>query len=96
MTGETKVIPHECFPVVDVREVAMAHFKAITVKKAKNRRFCLVNESAWSIDLFKPVADKFGPEGWPVSTTVAPIPENFNRSEMIQIDNTASKKVLGI
>ena len=78
LTGEMSAVPYRCFPVVDVRDVALAHLQAIKVPEARNRRFFSVNQSVWFRDLCEPVATRFNPEGWPVTTTLEQEPENFD------------------
>ena len=53
-------IPHINFAVVDIRDVAEAHLKALVVDKAKNNRFILVNEPLWFIHAGKWLHQKFG------------------------------------
>jgi nucleoside-diphosphate-sugar epimerase len=68
MNGKYPGVPRFSTPIVDVRDVALAHLRAITVKEAANQRFILVNENLW----FKQVADillaEFEPLGWSFST----------------------------
>ena len=45
--GNMKGLPHIQVQLVDVRDVAQAHFNAITLPSAANQRFALVAEGMW-------------------------------------------------
>jgi len=47
-------------PMVDVRDVAQAHLKAILVPEAANMRFMLVSEARWFQDLGLALHEKWG------------------------------------
>lgn len=47
MSGKLPGMPKIMFPIVDVREVAEAHLKALLVPEARNQRFILSSESLW-------------------------------------------------
>ena len=68
------VIPHMNLPIVDVRECAEAHLQAIKVPEAANQRFINACEEAWFSDLIAILANKYGPEGWPITTVKADPP----------------------
>ena len=68
LSGEMKEIAYRNFPIIDVRDCAMSHLKAITEAGAAGKRLICVNDSVWFKDLVMPVAERFGPEGWPVPT----------------------------
>lgn len=87
-------IPYRCFPMVDVRDVALAHMNALKKPEAANKRFLCVNESVWFKDLIMPIADRYKPEGWPVPTEVAAAPEGDYK--VLRCDNSASKQILGM
>ena len=110
MNGKYPGVPRFSTPIVDVRDVALAHLRAITVKEAANQRFILVNENLW----FKQVADillgEFEPLGWSFSTWqlwkwLAQVGSVFNNDLAVMMrfwnvatkfENTPSKQVLGI
>ena len=46
-TGRMKGLPHIQVALVDVRDVALAHLKAVYVEAAANQRFILVSENMW-------------------------------------------------
>ena len=78
LDGSVKEIWHRAFPVVDVRDCAMGHLKAIKVQEAANQRFNSTNESVWFKDLYAALHERFASEGWPVPTTMAAEPEGFD------------------
>ena len=45
MTGKMQSVSSDSCGVVDVRDVALAHLKAIKVEEAVNKRFLLVHSS---------------------------------------------------
>jgi nucleoside-diphosphate-sugar epimerase len=47
MTGEFPGMPKIMMPVVDVRDVALAHLQGLKVSQAANKRFCLSCDSLW-------------------------------------------------
>ena len=53
MGGKIPFVPKVMLVLVDVRECALAHLRAITVDAAKNKRFILGSTSLW----IKEVAD---------------------------------------
>lgn len=53
MNAEIPGVPRINFPVVDVRDVALAHLKATTVPEARNQRFILNCQGMW----FKEIAE---------------------------------------
>lgn len=53
LQGKIPFVPKVQIVVVDVREVALAHLRALTVEAAKNQRFLLGNTSFWIKDMAK-------------------------------------------
>ena len=47
LTGKMKSVPHIKVSLVDVRDVAEAHFNAVVIEEAGNHRFILVAENMW-------------------------------------------------
>jgi hypothetical protein len=45
MTGKLHSAPEIGFPLVDVKDVAIAHLNAIKIDEAKNQRFILVQKT---------------------------------------------------
>ncbi|CAD5113771.1 DgyrCDS2940 [Dimorphilus gyrociliatus] len=66
------LLPKLNFSVVDVRDVAKAHFIAATDDGLKNERFILHNENIWMQQLAIILEKEFKWQGYNVPTTVAP------------------------
>ena len=60
------------FEWVDVRDVAKAFAKALTLKKANGERYILCNSQLLHADLAKLIRAVYGPKGYQVPSTVAP------------------------
>lgn len=58
--------------IVDVRDVAAAHVKGITVDAAKGHRIFTWNQSHWRNDIAKILAGEFSKDGWPICTEEGP------------------------
>jgi len=58
--------------VVDVRDVAQAHLKAILIPEAANKRFILVGESLWLKDLCDALYGAYGKDYNSIPTRVYP------------------------
>ena len=50
---------------VDVRDVALAHLKAVQVANAANKRFILCSTSYWYPDVAKILSDAYATKGYP-------------------------------
>ncbi len=59
MMNELPGLPHVQFPMVDVRNVAEAHLQAILVPEAAGKRFILVHEGYWFMDMSTWLVEKF-------------------------------------
>lgn len=53
LKGEVPACPDIGFSCIDVRDVADAHFNAMTMKAAAGRRYLLIGEYAWMLDISK-------------------------------------------
>ena len=51
--------------LVDVRDVALAHLKAIQLANAANKRFILCTTSIWYKDIAKILSDAYATKGYP-------------------------------
>lgn len=60
MNAEAPGVPRFAFPIVDVREVALAHLRAVKVEEAKNQRFILSNEPLWFRDMARILKEEYG------------------------------------
>jgi len=54
-------VPRINFPMVDVRDVAKAHFAAATRPEAAGRRFVLCREGIWFQEMAEVLTAEFGP-----------------------------------
>lgn len=98
------------FPVVDVRDVALAHIKAMTVEEAAGKRHLIVNQNAWMKEMAQILAKEFKPQGYNVPTANCPNPILWmtslfdktikmvmpNIGKVYKFDNARMKDVLGI
>jgi nucleoside-diphosphate-sugar epimerase len=97
--------------MVDVREVATAHVRACTVKKAAGRRYLLGGECLWYNDIMRLINDQFNDRGISAPTYEVPLfvvdllaivdinARNFVQSmagSKRMVDNTPSQHDLGI
>jgi len=62
------MIPHLNFPIVDVRDVATAHIRAMTAPQAAGERHLVHAANIWLEDMAKLLADEFGRYGYKVGT----------------------------
>lgn len=79
--------------LVDVRDCALMHKKALEVPAAAGKRFISVASSPKFSDMLRPVVEKYGRLGWPVTSTYAPDSDSHYIS---LFNNTAATEVLGI
>ena len=64
MEGRMESISHGGYAVSDVRDVALAHYNAIKVEEAANKRFILVANTPSFHDIARPIVDKYKNDGW--------------------------------
>lgn len=98
------------FAVVDVRDVAAAHIKAMTLEEAAGKRHLIVNQNIWMKEIAQILAKEFKPQGYNVPTANCPNPilwmtSLFDRTikmilpnigKVYKFDNSRMKDVLGI
>lgn len=103
-------VPRLNFPVVDVRDVAAAHVKAVTSSEAIGNRHILYGESVWMKDMAAALAKEFRPQGYNVPTANCPyfamwLYSLFDRNlkqmlprvgKEVKLDNTRMKEVFKI
>ena len=80
-----KTISSDGIGLVDVRDCALMHKKALEVPAAAGRRFISVASSPKYSDMLRPVVKKYGRLGWPVTKTYAP---NDSRHYISLFNNT--------
>lgn len=59
-------LPHMSLPIVDVRDVAFAHLKAMESENSNGNRYLLVSETLWMEDVAKIVSNEFKRFGYKV------------------------------
>jgi dihydroflavonol-4-reductase len=91
LDGSRSKIPRGSGAFVDVRDVALAHLKAIQIPEAANKRFILYNERVPSSKVYEWLAP-FNERGAKVPTILA----EGEDSGGDLVDNTRSKEVLNI
>jgi len=72
LSGRVPGLPRLGFNVVDVRDVADLHIRAMTDPKAAGERFIAGANFAWMADLAAMLRDRLGPEGAKVPTRKVP------------------------
>ena len=77
---------------VDIRDVSMAHLRAIKVQEAANERFLISCSDAWLRDVILPLGPQF--------PKLTGIPKNqvtgLDKERGYKCDNTKSKEKLGM
>ena len=63
---QVPMLPHLNFPIVDVRDVATAHIRAMTAPQAAGERHLVHAGNIWMEDMAKILANEFGPHGYKV------------------------------
>lgn len=109
LNRELSSSPKVSIPFVDVREVAAAHVKGITVSEAANKRFILAAEVLWFREFVEKLAAEFSPAyrlpNGEMSYCMIKFASCFDagaRGMVAQwdwhytMDNSRSKKILGI
>ncbi|XP_023930106.1 NADPH-dependent aldehyde reductase ARI1-like isoform X2 [Lingula anatina] len=103
-------IPKLNFPIVDVRDVARAHIRAMTLPEAEGKRFVLSHTNMWLKEIAQQVSKEFKSQGYNVPTTNCPYlflwaASIFDKTikmvlpsvgKVAKFDNTRMKEVLGI
>lgn len=64
--GEVPGVAKMMFPIVDVRDVAIAHLKAAKVEEAKNERIIIVGANIWFKEMALLLKEHFGPWGYKI------------------------------
>ena len=67
MSGEMPAIPELKFGMVDVKDSALAHVRAVTEPGAANGRFLLVEDSYWFREVAGWLHAKYASDGYKVS-----------------------------
>jgi dihydroflavonol-4-reductase len=110
LRGKYPGCPALSFPSVDVRDVAKMHRLALETSEPSGGRYVGVSESAWFVDMMRPIKARLGADAKKVPTFQLPnfvikliaIFDPAARSivpelgRMVQVDNSRTKKALGI
>lgn len=72
MNGKYPGLPRVSFPIVDVREVAIAHLEGLKRSQAANQRFVLTNRSLWIKDLADILHAEFSTKGYKIPRSELP------------------------
>lgn len=104
-------VPKVQFPVCDVRDVARAHVKALTVPEAAGNRHIILTDCMWYKDIAASVAKEFRPQGYSIATAQLPyvvcwLAGLFNKGmrntvlprigKTLAVDNKRMVEVLGV
>jgi nucleoside-diphosphate-sugar epimerase len=109
MSGAFPGMPKVQFPLVDVRDVALAHLRAITVPEAKDNRFVLNHYCVWFKDIAIILQNHYGSQ-YPIKTSelkycTLKLASWFDESAKVilplwgqefNVLNDKSKRILGI
>ena len=72
VTGKLPGMPLLRFHYVDVRDVALAHVRALEEPEAAGKRIILAAEEMWMADFATILHDEFAPQGYEFKTSVPP------------------------
>ena len=92
LLGKVDPVPKSAMGLVDVRDVALAHVKSITVEAAKGHRIFTWNQGHWRIDIAKTLHDEFQPQGWNIPLNEGP----DTGDQKSKVDISPSTDILGI
>ena len=110
LDAEVPLLPNVSFAICDVRDVAAAHIKAMTIPEAEGHRHIADNGTLWFYQIANIVAKEFRPQGYKVPTRTGPnflfhIMALFNEvakrlvpdlGRKTEYDNSRLRNVLGI
>jgi len=110
MHKDMPMLPKIVFPPVDVRDVALAHLRAMTIPEAAGNRHMLVGSIVWMKDMAAILEKEFKSQGYNVPKSEAPkfvlqLASLYDKSakavigdfgKEIQVDNKRMREVLKI
>ena len=101
--------PKVKFPIVDVRDVALAHLRALEIEEAKNQRIILCSKGVWFCEIASALKSEFGKfyniKDQELKYCTVKIASLFDKSvkmilpnwgKDLNLDNTRSKNILGL
>ena len=83
------MLPHLNFPIVDVRDVATAHIRAMTAPQAAGERHLVHAANIWMEDMAKILATEFGPHGYKVGDRLT----EYTHSALLWRDMAGSRNI---
>lgn len=86
-------IPHECNGLVDVRDVALMHVRAITVPEAQGHRYIAWAGGFWKKQVADMLRKEYEPKGW---TTIGTTEGTNPNAEVNYFDVSPAEQILGI
>ncbi|XP_077988235.1 uncharacterized protein LOC144442737 [Glandiceps talaboti] len=110
LNREMPAVPEVNYPVVDVRDVAAAHIRAMSIPEAVGHRHVLAAGNMWFKEMALALQKEFQPQGYDIPTSLAPkfalrIAALFDGTvkymlpsigKVATLDNTRMKDILGI
>eukprot|EP01022_Parablepharisma_sp_SALTPOND_P029063 TRINITY_DN72459_c0_g1_i1.p1 TRINITY_DN72459_c0_g1~~TRINITY_DN72459_c0_g1_i1.p1 ORF type:complete len:378 (+),score=44.36 TRINITY_DN72459_c0_g1_i1:72-1136(+) len=105
LNGTMKMIPQLYYAIVDVRDVALAHIKAMDTPEADGKRYiCFSGQYLWIEELAKILKDEFGKYGYDIPTEVqkeCPVKDKshflyLRWNKKFKLSNERIRKDLGI
>ena len=72
LNGEIPLVPTLSFPICDVRDVAKAHIKAMTISEAAGHRHIIDNETLWCYEIAEIIDKEFRPQGYKIPRRTVP------------------------
>ncbi|XP_070545376.1 uncharacterized protein [Ptychodera flava] len=72
MLREMPALPKIILPIVDVRDVAEAHIRAMTLPEAVGQRHMLISGSMWMLEMALVLQKEFKSQGYKIPTLIAP------------------------
>lgn len=72
LKGDLPAIPKLGLAIVDVRDVALAHVRAMTAPQASGQRYILSSDTVWMTEVADMMQKKYSPLGYRIHTLEAP------------------------
>uniref|UniRef100_A0A4D5R9U3 Cinnamoyl-CoA reductase 1 n=1 Tax=Scolopendra viridis TaxID=118503 RepID=A0A4D5R9U3_SCOVI len=110
MENQMTALPQVGLVICDVRDVALAHLRAMTIPEAANHRHLIYSANMWLKEVADILAKEFRPQGYTIPTMHCPyfvlwLASFFNKTaksylsrvgRQLKIDNTRMRTVLKI
>ncbi|MDH4261788.1 MAG: aldehyde reductase [Spirochaetia bacterium] len=69
---DVPALPNLGFQIVDVRDVALAHLKAMTLPEANGKRIIITDRFVWFTEIAAILAEEFAPQGYKIPRLTIP------------------------